>query len=187
MVYRQCWPMCCAVPALYTMAWGDGAAPRGLKCKNAWKRLRACASLQLRRLVWISSMGGAGIGRENLTMNRSTVAHQSAAITDLRRMNHQDASAHSRAGCYARMAERHWRRYRPAWVAVLEREGRLAQELLRAEQRMLHALEQQLRIRRAHDNVERLSYLDRVRWENSVRSAMEEHLLPEMILLPPEV
>jgi hypothetical protein len=174
------------VRALLKMVWVAGSVQQSLKSKKGSEHFRVRVSSKPWKVRSIRSMDGLEVRLEYLAVNRNTVAHQSAVVTDIGRADHQDASAHSRAGGYGRMAERHWRRYRPACVAVLEREGRLAQELLQAEQRMLHALEQELRVRRAHDNVEHLSYLDRVRWENNVRSAIEERLLPEMILLPPE-
>lgn len=173
------------MPTLLRMVWVAGSVQQSRKSKRVSEHFREWASSK-RKVRLIRSIRGAEVRLEYLAVNRNTVNHHSAAVIDLGKGDHQDVSAHSRAGGYARMAERHWRRYRPAFVSVLEREGRLAQELLQAEQQMLHALEQELRTRRAHDNVERLSYLERVRWENSVRSAIEERLLPEMILLPPE-
>jgi hypothetical protein len=59
--------------------------------------------------------------------------------------------------------------------------------LLQAEARMVMALQRELRVLRMRDGVERLPYLERVRWENTVRDSVEERLLPQIILLPPEV
>lgn len=90
----------------------------------------------------------------------------------------------ARAGGYARLAERHWRQHRPAWVAELERQGSLGSELLRAETAMLEAINREMKHLRESGVLKDLPYAERVQSENWERARIEERLLPEIILLP---
>lgn len=92
----------------------------------------------------------------------------------------------ARAGGYARLAERHWRQHRPAWVAELERTGRLGPELLRAETAMLEALHHEMTKLRESGALQNLPFSERVQRENWARESIEERLLTEILLLPPE-